>query len=53
MISFQKRKKETEYMKLKQGGRKLSEYRQYFNGVPERGGRRRPAVGNNTRDENV
>lgn len=37
-------------MKLKQGGRKLSEYSQYVNGGPDRGGKRHPAVGNHIRE---
>lgn len=40
-------------MKLKQGGGKHSEYIQYFNGFPDRGGKRHPAEGNHTTDGNV
>lgn len=40
-------------MKLKQGGRDFPEYTQYFNGFPERGGKRHPAEGNHTTEVSI
>lgn len=50
-ISFQKRKKKTQYMKLKQGGRDFPEHTQYLNGFPERLGKRCRAERNHTTGE--